>query len=153
MWTQAIVYSHLISSISCLSWCASSTVLSDVCFVSSLLWQRGDRGERARRRCIYCAKWLRGDKRQFDGVAHHDQRLQNSLGLQGHRCHPLLSLCEARQEGQGGGEGYLSTYFCHAICHQHHDEKPAAMSICTPFTKTFCFIFQSYVFIFPLCMF
>lgn len=113
--TRATVYSP--SSISYLPWCVSSLALI-VCFLSpSLLWQRGDRGERAWGGCLHRTEWLWRDQWQFDGAADHDKRLQDCLCLQGHCCHPLLSVRPAGQEGQGGGEGYLSTYFCHAICH------------------------------------
>lgn len=85
--------------------------------VTSLLWQRGDRRKRSWRRCLHRAERLRRDQRQSDGAADHDQRLQNRLGLPGHRRHPLFPVRSAGQEGQGGGERYLSNYFCHPSRH------------------------------------
>lgn len=74
------------------------------CHLSVLSWQRGDRRERSGRRRLHRAEWLWGDQWQSDGAANHDQCLQDRLSLQGHCCHPLLSICSPRQEGQGGGE-------------------------------------------------
>lgn len=92
--------------------CVNTVALSAVCLVTSLRWQRGDRGERPRRGRLHRAERLRGDQRQSDGAPHHDQRLQDRLGLPGDRRHPLLPVRSAGQEGQGGGERYLSNYFC-----------------------------------------
>lgn len=89
---------------SCLPRCVNTATVSAVCLLTSPSWQRGDRRERPRRRCLHRAERLRGDQRQSDGAAHHDQCLQDCLSLQGHCCHPLLSIRTPRQEGQGGGE-------------------------------------------------
>lgn len=94
------------------------------------MWQCGDWGERKRGRRLHCPERLWGDQWQSDGAADHDQRLQDCLSLQGHCCHPLLPICQTRQEGQGGGEGYLSNYFCHLICH------PATWPEANPSTAT-----------------
>lgn len=85
----------------CLPHCVNTGA---ACHVTSLSWQRGDRRECARRRRLHRAEWLWGDQWQSDGAADHDQCLQDRLSLQGHGCHPLLSICAPRQEGQGGGE-------------------------------------------------
>lgn len=91
----------------------NTVALSAVCFVTSLLWQRGDRRERPWRGRLHRAERLWGDQRQSNGAPHHDQRLQDRLGLPGDRRHPLFPVRSAGQEGQGGGERYLSNYFCH----------------------------------------
>lgn len=93
--------------------CVNTVALSAVCLVTSLRWQRGDRRERPRRGRLHRAERLRGDQRQSDGASHHDQRLQDRLGLPCDRRHPVFPVRSAGQEGQGGGERYLSNYFCH----------------------------------------
>lgn len=94
---------------------ASAVALSAVCLVTSLLWQRGDRRERPRRGRLHRAERLRGDQRQSNGAPYHDQRLQDRLGLPCDRRHPLFPVRSAGQEGQGGGERYLSNYFCQPL--------------------------------------
>ncbi len=61
-------------------------------YLLSLLSSCSSRGVCARRGRVHRAVRVRGGERQPHGAAHHDQRLQDCLRGEGHRCHSRLPI-------------------------------------------------------------